>query len=82
MTALIVISAVVYVMIGLVLTGFFDIEISIDFIPFITMVLLWPLVLAVGVLTVMCMAPIRLGKKLSTKYFVFVEDFFDKLFNN
>lgn len=82
MIALIIAVVVVYVTVGLLINGFVDIRITTDTLGFIGVVLLWPVILGVIAISVVGMAPIRLGRKIGAKYSKPIEEFFDKFFND
>jgi hypothetical protein len=82
MIALIIVAVVLYIMIGLFVAGFLDIDVGTDGMAFFLAVTMWSLFIVAAGLIVISAPPIRLGKKLGAKYLKSIGGFFDKLLNN
>ena len=82
MIALIIVVVVAYLAVGVLLNGFIGLRITEDFIPFIGIVFLWPLVIAILAVSMIFVGPMYLGRELGDKYRDVFENFIDKHFND
>lgn len=82
MIVLIALAGAVYIMIGLVICGFVDLDFCMDLPIFLATTVLWPLCIVLFICIMVCAGPVRLGKKLASKYYNPVKNFFNNLLDN